>query len=291
MILASNLKVTDAAASKTLEFVPAAPTGPIPYASVITVGTDKEYKTINAALADITRMTRTATERVTVMIDPGNYEEMLVISKPNITLKNASPDPSIALSNKGVDIDLNKGVRITSYYGHAYSYYSMKDNQKWDADVLRANKLNEYHSYTNAGAGTTNGSYWNATVVVNANGFQADDIIFENSYNQYISLKESQDVLVPIPGNNLTRSKIPGNTSVQDKIHVERAAAIAIANNIDKVLLNKCRVVGRQDSFFGGTGSRVAVYKGVMMGGTDYIFGGMNAVFYQSDLAMWEEDI
>ena len=45
-------------------------------------------------------------------------------------------------------------------------------------------------------SGTTNNSYWNATVVVNSTGFVADQIIIENSYNQYISKKESEDVVV-----------------------------------------------------------------------------------------------
>ena len=289
MTLTSNLKVTGAPTSKTLDFVAPAATGSIAYAPVLTVGTDKTYKTINAALADVTRMTRTATDRVTIMIDPGNYEEMLVVNQANVTLKNAASTPNINLLNKGVDIDAG-AVRITSYYGHGYNYYSMK-NQKWDADVLRVNKENGSLTYTNAGSGTTNGSYWNATVVVTANGFEANDIIFENSYNQYISLKESQDILELAFENKGVRPTTYKSTAVQNKSFVERAAALAIANNIDKVVLNKCRVVGRQDSFFGGTGSRVVVYKGVMMGGTDYIFGGMNAVFYKSDLAMNTSDV
>ncbi|WP_163407641.1 pectinesterase family protein [Flavobacterium ajazii] len=289
MTLTSNLKVNNAAVSKTLDFVAPASTSSLPYASVLAVGTDKPYKTINAALADVTRMTRTATERVTIMVDPGNYEEMLVINQANVTLKNAASTPTIELLNKGVDIG-SSSVRITSYYGHGYNYYSMK-NQKWDADVLRVNKENGSLTYTNAGAGTTNGSYWNATVVVTANGFEANDIIFENSYNQYISLKESQDIVELGLENKGVRPTTYGSTVVQNKSFVERAAALAIANNIDKVVLNKCRVVGRQDSFFGGTGSRVVVYKGVMMGGTDYIFGGMNAVFYKTDLAMNTSDV
>lgn len=284
MTLTSNLKVNNAAVSKTLDFVAPASTGSLPYTPVLAVGTDKPYKTINAALADVARMTRTATERVTIMIDPGNYEEMLVVSQANVTLKNAASAPTIELLNKGVDIG-SSSVRITSYYGHGYNYYSMK-NQKWDADVLRVNKENGYLTSTNAGSGTTNGSYWNATVVISANGFEANDIIFENSYNQYISLKESQDIVELASGNKGVRPTTYRSTTVQNKSFVERAAALAIANNIDKVVLNKCRVVGRQDSFFGGTGSRVVVYKGVMMGGTDYIFGGMNAVFYKTDLAM-----
>jgi exo-poly-alpha-galacturonosidase len=81
-----------------------------------------------------------------------------------------------------------------------------------------------------------------------------------------------------------------GNTSVQDKSFVERAAAIAVTNNTDKVVLMNCRVIGRQDSFFGGHNSRVVVYKGVVMGAVDYLFGGMTAVFYQTDLAMNTSD-
>lgn len=291
MTLTSNLNVANAATSKTLDFVSSASPGSISYAAVLTVGSDKPYKTINAALADVARMTRTSTDRVTVMIDPGNYEEMLVINQANVTLKNAASSPSIALLNKGVDIDAN-AVRVTSYYGHGYNYYSMSSDQKWHADVLKVNKENGYLSYENKGSGTTNGSYWNATVAVAASGFEANDIIFENSFNQYISKKESEDVVVQwATGGKGVRPTDYGNVAVQNKSFVERAAAIAVFNNVDKVILNKCRVIGRQDSFYGGTGSRVVVYKGVMMGGTDYIFGGMNAVFYKTDLAMNTSDV
>ncbi|MFA5330517.1 MAG: pectinesterase family protein [Prolixibacteraceae bacterium] len=262
----------------------------VAFKSVITVGTDKNYQTINEALLAIGKMERPDNERVTVMIDPGNYEEMLVINSVNVTLKNAAASPSIALMNKGIDI-AEGAVRITSYYGHGYNYYSMGSNQKWNADILRVNKENSYLSYENKGAGTTNGSYWNATVVVAANGFEADDIIFENSYNQYISKKESEDVIeMWESGNKGLRPTDYGNTTVQNKSFIERAAAIAITNNTDQTVLTRCRVVGRQDSFFGGSNCRVVIYKGSMMGGTDYLFGGMVAVFYKSKLAMNTSD-
>lgn len=283
--------ITVGSGAATTYFTNIAVGGSNAYKSVITVGTDKEYQTINAALAAVSKMTRTSTDRVTIMIDPGNYEEMLEITQANVTLKNAAATPNIDLINKGVDIKPG-AVRITSYYGHGYNYYSMKNNQKWDADVLRVNKENGYLTYENKGAGTTNGSYWNATVAVYANGFEANDIIFENSFNQYISKKESEDVVVMwTSGSKGVRPTNIGNTAVQDRSFVERAAALSIANNIDKVVLNKCRVVGRQDSFFGGAGSRVVVYKGVMMGAVDYIFGGMTAVFYKTDLAMNTSDV
>ncbi|MGV3459800.1 MAG: pectinesterase family protein [Flavobacterium sp.] len=258
----------------------------VAYSPVITVGTDKQYQTINAALDAISNMARNATDRVTVMIDPGNYEEMLVVNQANVTLKNASSTPSTAIMNKGVDISPN-AVRITSYYGHGYHYYSMGNDQKWHADVLAVNQANGSVSYQNAGAGTTNGSYWNATVVVSAAGFVADNIIFENSFNQYISAKEAQDVVqMWANGSPGARPTTVGDVTVQNRTMVERAAALAIANNTDKVILNKCRVIGRQDSFYGGAGARVAIYKGDYMGAVDYIFGGMDVVFYKSNLAM-----
>lgn len=257
-----------------------------PFNQTLTVGQDKDFLTINDALDAIRRMDRPNQERVTILIDPGNYEEMLVIDEPNITLKNASSFPSIDLKNEGVDID-PEAVRITSYYGHGYHYYSMNNNQKWNAEVLAVNLENGYYSYENTGAGTGNGSFWNATVVVFANGFEAEHIIFENAFNQYISEKEAMDVVVEwAAGSPGVRPTDVGNTSVQARSLRERAAALAYADGADKSILYKCRVIGRQDSFFGGDNSRVVMYKGSAMGGVDYIFGGMTAVFYQTRLTM-----
>ena len=255
------------------------------YYPTLTVGVDKQYQTINGALQAVANMTRVNNDRVTIMIDPGNYEEMIVIKDQNITLKNAAANPNTNLIDKGVNIAPG-AVRITSYYGVGYNYYSMGNDQKWNQEVLNVNRENGYTNYQNV-SGTTNGSYWNATVVVNANGFIAEDIIIENSFNQYISNKESQDVLVMwSTGSPGLRPTTSGNTGVQSRTLVERAAAIAVPNTIDKVILNKCRVVGRQDSFFGGSGARVVVYKGDIMGAVDYIFGGMDVVFYKSNLSM-----
>ncbi|MBN2817734.1 MAG: T9SS type A sorting domain-containing protein [Bacteroidales bacterium] len=256
----------------------------VDYKPEITVGTDKDFQTINGAIKAISQMNRPNNERVTVLIDPGNYEEMLVIDNPNITLKNAASQPSIELRNKGVDIDDN-AVRITSYYGYGYNYFSQGTDNKWNADVLAVNKANGYQLYTNV-SGTTNASYWNATLVVRSEGFIAEALIIENSYNQYISKKEADDIVVLGSGNKGVRPTDYGNTAVQDRSFVERAAAIGVANGTDKVILNKCRIVGRQDSFYGGSGSRLVAYKGAMMGAVDYIFGGMTAVFYKSDFVL-----
>lgn len=260
----------------------------VPFAAEITVGVDKDHLTINEALYAISQMDRPNNERVTVLIDPGNYEEMLVIDSPNVTLKNAATIPSIELANKGVDIDLS-AVRITSYYGYGYNYFSQGTDNKWSAQALEVNKANGYQLYTNV-SGTTNASYWNATLVVRSEGFTAEDLIIENSFNQYISKKESEDIVELGNGNKGVRPTDFGNTAVQNRNFVERAAAIGIANGTDKVILNKCRIVGRQDSFYGGSNVRLVAYKGAMMGAVDYIFGGMTAVFYQSDFVLNTSD-
>lgn len=260
-------------------------TTPVAYKKVVTVGVDKDYQTINAALDAVAMMDRPNNERVTIEIDPGNYEEMLVIDLPNVTLKNAAgKNASIEIINKGVDIAEN-AVRITSYYGHGYSYYSMGSDCKWDADILEVNKSNGSYSFKNPGSGTTSGSYWNATVVVYADGFQAEGIIFENSFNQYISEKEANDVVVMESGNKGERPTTVGDTSVQYRDFVERAGALSIASGTE-IYFENCKFVGRQDTLYGQSGSTVAFYRCDILGAVDFIYGGMTAVFSDCNLVM-----
>jgi pectin methylesterase-like acyl-CoA thioesterase len=264
----------------------------VKYKKVITVGSGRKYnyKTINEALEAISCMDRPNDERVTVKIQPGNYEEMIVVTEPNISLVNASKRASTELKNSGVDIAKN-AVRITSYYGHGCYYYSMGDDCKYDEEVLKVNKENGYLSYKNPGSGTTNGSYWNATATIYSEGFEADGIIFENSFNQYVSEKQANDIIELAPDNKGgERPTEYGDTSVQDKSYVERAAALALASGSDEAVFLNCRFVGRQDTLYGASDCKVVFYKCDAMGATDYIFGGMIGLFYQCNLVMNTSD-
>ena len=288
--LTSNLKVNGSAVTKTVKFEKITEPVVLEYKSEITVGTNGDYTTINDALDAIRAMDRTDDERVTVYIEPGNYEEMIVVDVDNVTLKNASENPSLEVINKGVDIADN-AVRITSYYGHGYYYYSMGSDCKYDEEVLAVNKENGYYSYVNPGSGTTNGSYWNATAVIKADGFSADGIIFENSYNQYISEKEANDIVVEGAGSKGDRNSLPaGSTAVQDKSYVERAAALAVTDNVKKASFDNCKFIGRQDTLYGGKNSTVAFNQCDILGATDYIFGGMTAVFFKCNLVLNTSD-
>ena len=262
---------------------------PTEYKDTLTVGKDKEYQTINDALSAVRTMSRTSEQNVTIEIDPGTYEEMLVIDMDNVTLANAAKEnASIDLKDSGVTADDN-AVRITSYYGHGYAYYSMGKDCKFNADLLDVNTYNGYYSFQNPGSGTTNGSYWNATVVVYANGFSAEGIIFENSFNQYQSELATKDTIVALSGakgeNKGARNDYEaGSTAVQNKAYVERAAALSIGSNVEHSYFGNCKFVSRQDTLYGGVNSTVVFDKCSIYGGTDYIFGGMEAVFNQCDL-------
>ena len=178
--------------TKTISFAKEAQEEKTAYRPVLQVGKKGfEFQSINDALLAVYYMDRPNNERVTIEIQPGNYEEMLVIGLPNITLKNASKTPSLQTLNKGVDIDKN-AVRITSYYGHGYNYYSMGEDGRWSERVLKVSTENGCATYKN-----TN-KLWNATVAVSADGFNAEGIIFENSFNQYISEKEANDTVVAL---------------------------------------------------------------------------------------------
>ena len=289
----ADVKVNGAAVDKTIVMKSDKADEAIAYKAQITVGTKGEYQTISEALDAVRRMNREDGQRVTISIEPGNYEEMLVIDVADVTLKNASATPSIALKDQGVNIDDN-AVRITSYYGHGYTYYSMGDDCKYDADLLAVNKENGYPSFVNPGSGTTSGSYWNATVSVKADGFQADGIIFENSFNQYVSAKAADDIIVKQSaakeGTTPRAGMAAGDVTVQNKAYVERAAALAIYNNISDVVFDNCKFVGRQDTLYGGKSVYAEFNQCSVYGATDYIFGGMTAIFNKCDLVFNTSD-
>ena len=223
-------------------------------------------ESINAALDSARLVYAERGERTTILIEPGTYQEELTIDVPGLTLKNASKKPSIGLKNGGVECDPN-AVRITWYYGHGYQYRSM------------GNRINY---------GGSRERRWNASVLVTAPDFRAENIIFENSFNLYVSEKEAADSLVDISQSDMpwtekerpkkimpVRPKEAGSTEVQKKKYRERAAAISFTETATNAHLKNCRAVGRQDVLYGDQGASIYWEKGILQGGVDFIFGAM----------------
>ena len=133
-------------------------------------------------------------EKTTILIESGTYQEELTIDVPGLKMKCA---------------DKKDRAKITWYYGHGYQYKSM--------------------GKTNYGGSRSR--LWNASVLVDAPDFYAENIIFENSFNLYISEKEAADSLYILPEYTAhempVRPKEAGSKEVQKKKYRERASAIS----------------------------------------------------------------
>lgn len=232
---------------------------------------------INDALITARQAYADRGETTTILIAPGDYEEELTIDIPGITLKNAagSNNESIRVKKGGVGIG-EKAVRISWYYGHGYQYASMGEQINYGGKRTRR---------------------WNASVLVDAPDFSAEGIIFQNSYNLYVSPAEAADSLVdlydaPLNWTDKERPKRPMpqrpkqaySTEVQEKRFGERASAISFTQNAKRCHLRHCRVVGKQDAFYGDHGASIAADSCILQGGVDYIFGGMDLTVTQSEL-------
>lgn len=184
-------------------------------------------------------------EATTILLEPGVYQEELTIDVPHLSLQCAQ---------------YKRQAIITWYYGHGYQYRSM--------DTINY--------------GGSRSRLWNASVLVDAPYFYAQNIIFENSFNLYVSEKEAADSLYILPEYTARpmpeRPKQVGSTEVQWKQYRERAAAISFTENAKHAHLINCSAVGRQDVLYGEQGASIWWERGTIAGGVDFIFGGMTMV-------------
>ncbi len=217
----------------------------------------------------------------TIYIAPGTYYEELTIDVPDVTFVNAAAEPSIGVSNGGVTADTN-AVRISWYCGHGYQYRSMGGNFNYGGKRMRR---------------------WNAAVLVTAPRFTAENIIFENSFNLYISPAELSDSLADISQaavdwtvNERPKKVMPArprelwSTEVQQARFTERAAALSFVSGATDARLVGCRITGKQDVLYGDHGASLVLDGGVVQGTVDYIFGGMDVTVRNAELVIGSDD-
>ena len=207
---------------------------------------------INDALDSARAVYQARQERTTIYIAPGTYQEELTIDIPGLRLINKN--------RKEV-------AKITWYYGHGYQYKSMGDVPNYGGRRTRR---------------------WNASVLVTAPDFYAENIIFENSFNLYVSEKEAADRLVDISQSDMpwtekerpkkvmpVRPKEVGSTVVAKRAYRERAAAISFTETAKHAHLKNCTAIGKQDVLYGDQGASIYWEGGVLSGAVDFIFGAM----------------
>lgn len=199
-------------------------------------------ESINTALDSARAAYHERGERTTIYLAPGTYQEELTIDIPGLRLINRSK---------------KEPAKITWYYGHGYQYRSM--------DTINV--------------GGSRARRWNASVLVTAPDFYAQNIIFENSFNLYVSEKEAADSLYILPEYTArempVRPKEIGSTEVAKKAYRERAAAISFTEGAKNAHLKNCTAIGKQDVLYGDQGASIYWEGGTLSGGVDFIFGAM----------------
>ena len=195
-------------------------------------------------------------QRVTIHIAPGTYRQQVVVQTPYISFVNDEP-------SKG-------DVVLTWYYGIGYKYYSANAKGYYDASLANSKSGKNVANYR-----------WGATVQLwpKATYFKAENIVFENSFNRYMTKEEVADG-VECTNETLTVQR-NSNVDVQSKAYTERAAALSVDTGYAEFL--NCKMLSSQDTLY--TGGSPQYYKNCLIEGqTDYIFGGSNAVFDQCEL-------
>ena len=281
----SLLNVRRAAVSKRLDFRrELSASDSLPYTDTLYVGAKQRYTSIRQALRAINRMHRTLDQHVTIAIDPGQYDEMLRITQPNISLINRASLPSIKINNGGLDIH-PQAVRITGYYGGEYNYYSMTENYTQSPRALRVNLENKALAVKNTGGREL---YYNATVVIAAEDVTMENLIIENAFNRYITRMESHDQLVPQYEETPQRPAVYQSTAVQiDPQYRRPAAALAIAGMADHIQLKSCRLIGVENTLYGDAGCRLYMQNCHIMGGHNIISGGMTLTCHRSTIELF----
>ena len=193
-------------------------------------------------------------QRVIIHIAPGKYRQQVIIQTPYITLINDE-------TAKGT-------VTITWYYGIGYKYYSANANGYYDSNLARSKKSKRI------------ASKWGATVQIwpNAKYFKAVNIIFENSFNRYMTVEEINDG-VELTGDRSVSSinfRRTSSSDVKSRAATERGAALTAEAPYAEFY--QCRFYSSQDTLYTG-GSPQYYNKCVIEGQTDYIFGEANVVF------------
>ena len=202
-------------------------------------------------------------DRVTIHIAPGTYRQQVIVQTPYITFVNDEP-------SKG-------DVVLTWYYGIGYTYYSCNDKGYYDSSAASAKSAKKPASYR-----------WGATVQLwpKATYFKAKNIVFENSFNRYMTTEEVADGVALL--NDSATSSISqvrnSSTDVQSKAATERAAALSADAAYAEFL--GCKFLSSQDTLYTG-GSPLYFKNCHIEGQTDYIFGDSSAVFDTCDL-VWK---
>ena len=239
-----------------------ADTSPVEYQAEVKVGKGQQFETITDAVKYIGRMART-TERVTITLTDALYREQVMVDTPYVTISSEA------------------GSTITWYYGSGYTYYSADMNGYYS----EARAVDKYEKGVAIGMGT---GHWGATVNVlpTATAFRSEGVIYESSFNRYMTTEEVEDGVGKGGDNSkVDRSKA---TDADIKLYKNKERACVIFIEADQSEFKDCQFLSSQDTMFTGNNTEHTYFKNcVIEGTTDYICGDGSAVFDGCTLSMY----
>lgn len=147
----------------------------------------------------------------------------------------------------------NKATRTTIYIKNGtYKEKINISSSKINISLIGQSKAGTILTYNDAAStpnssGGTLGTTGSASVTIAGDGFQAENITFENSY---------------------------------DEVANGRSQAVAVLAKADKMIFKNCSFKGNQDTLYAnGDSRRQYYYNCYIEGDVDFIFGSANAVF------------
>ncbi len=242
----------------------------IPVPGVSAAGTDlyvgysgksSNYNTVTEAVnAAASINPGSESDRVTIHIAPGTYREQIVVKTPYITFVNDEPQ-------KG-------DVLLTWYYGIGYKYYSVGSDGRYNASNAASKSAKAEASQRWGGS---------VQLLSGASYFKAENIVFENSFNRYVTTEEIADGVEPaLVSTSINFDRTASGADVKSKAATERGAALTIDSNYAEFY--GCEFYGSQDTLY--TGGNMGYFKNCKIeGNTDYIFGKGDYVFEDCELS------
>ena len=223
-------------------------------------GKSNNYATVTEAMNAASSINpKSESDRITVHIAPGTYREQILVNTPYVTFVNDEP-------GKG-------DVLLTWYYGIGYNYYSVGSDGRYSA----ANAASK-----SAKAEPTQRWGGSVQLLSNADYFKAENIVFENSFNRYVTSEEIADGVTPSGSQSITFDRTASGADVKSKSATERGAALTI--DADNTEFFGCEFYGSQDTLY--TGGNGGYFKNCKIeGNTDYIFGKGDYVFENCELS------
>jgi pectin methylesterase-like acyl-CoA thioesterase len=220
-------------------------------------GKSNNFSIVQAAVDKAATLSPSSEQnRVTIHIAPGTYRQQVIVQTPYVSFVNDEP-------SKG-------DVVLTWYYGIGYKYYSANSKGYYDGNLAASKSGKNVSNYR-----------WGATIQLwpKATYFKAENIVFENSFNRYITQEELADGVECT--NETLKVQRTNGVDVKSKAYTERAAALSVDTGYAEFL--NCKFLSSQDTLY--TGGSPQYYKNCLIEGqTDYIFGGSNAVFDNCEL-------